>query len=212
MRRTPRRLVLAWSATAPLLVGGCAQLLVGKQPPMPTIYRLTPKVELPPRLPRVGWVLVVAEPTADGALDTTRVAILTDGARVDRLADVAWSDRPTAMLQLTMVQAFQASGRVAAVGTDRDDLRGSFLLQSTLDAFQLEPEAEGYVADVRLHARLLRLPSREIADSRSFARRVEAASGTNDAAIAAFNVAAGGLLEELVAWTVAGKSGTKPRT
>lgn len=212
MRRTPRRRVLALGVGAPLLVSGCAQLLVGSGPPSPTVYRLTPKVALPPRLPRADWVLVVAEPTAEGALDTTRVAILTDGARVDRLADVAWSDRPTAMLQLAMVQAFQTSGRVPAVGTDRDDLRGSFLLQSTLDAFQLEPEATGYMANVRLHARLLRLPSREIADSRSFTQRVPAASGTNDAAIAAFNTAVGGVLDELVVWTVAGKSGNKPRS
>lgn len=212
MRRTRRRHVLAWGVTVPLLlVSGCAKLLVGSGPPSPTVYRLTPKVELPPRLPRVGWVLVVAEPTAEGALDTTRVAILADGARVERLADVAWSDRPTAMLQLAIVQAFQDSGRLSAVGTDRDDLRGSFLLQATLDAFQLEPEATGYVADVRLHARLLRLPSREVADSRSFARRVAAATGTNDAAIAAFNTAVGSLLQELVVWTVAGKSG-KPRS
>ena len=67
--------------------------------------------------------------------------------RVDRLADVAWSDRATAMLQFVIVQAFQASGRLSAVGTDRDDLPGRYLLQSTLDAFQLEPEGEGYAAD-----------------------------------------------------------------
>ena len=106
------------------------------------------------------------------------------------------------MLQFLIVQAFQASGRLLAVGTDRDDLPGRYLLQSTLDAFQLEPEGQGYAADVKLHARLLRLPARDVAGAQLFTRRVLATDSSNTAAIAAFDVAVAGVLEDLVAWTL----------
>src|SRR5215213_3514235 len=61
-------------------------------------------------------------------------------------------DRPSAMLQLAIGQAFQRAGRLSAVGTYRDALPGRFLPQSTLDAFQLEPEGQGFAVDMSLHS------------------------------------------------------------
>ena len=199
--RPGRRHLLALGAAAPLLLGGCARLLLGGKPPPPSEYRLTPAVELPAKLPKVDWILIVAEPTAEGAIESIRIAVLAAG-RIDRLADVVWSDRPTKMLQFAMVQTFQASGRLKAVGTDRDDLPGRYQLQSTLDAFQLEPDGAGYAAVVTLHARLLRLPGREVAGAQQFTRRVPAAATSNDAAVAAFDAAVSGVLGDLVGWTL----------
>jgi cholesterol transport system auxiliary component len=206
MRPTGRRRLLALGTGAPLLLGGCAKLLLGGQSAPPSEYRLTPKLELPANLPKVDWVLIIAEPTAEGAIESTRIAILVEG-RIDRLAGAVWSDRPSAMLQFAMVQAFQSSGKVKAVGTDRDDLPGRYQLQSTLDAFHLEPEAAGHVAVVSLHVRLLGLPAREVAGGQRFTRRVAATAATNDAAVTAFDEAVAGVLDELVAWTLrAGRS------
>ena len=88
------------------------------------------------------------------------------------------------------------------MGTDRDDLPGRFMLQSTLNAFQLEPEGSGYAATVGLNARLLRLPGREVAGAQAFSQRVTASERSNAAAAAAFDQAVTTLLEELVAWTL----------
>ena len=77
------------------------------------------------------------------------------------------------------------------------------MLQSTLNAFQLEPEGSGYAAMVRLNARLLRLPGREVAGAQAFSQRVTASERSNAAAAAAFDQAVTALLEELVAWTLA---------
>ena len=186
MTRTERRRVLTMGSCFPLVLAGCAGVLDAAKAPAPTEYRLTPKLTFPDTLPRADWVLIVAEPAAEGALDSDRIAVLAQG-RVDRLADVAWS---------------QASGRLAAVGTDRDDLPGRYLLQSTLDSFQLEPEGQVYAADVRLHARLLRLPTRDVAGAQQFTRRVLATASSNTAAITAFDAAVAGVLEDLVAWTL----------
>jgi cholesterol transport system auxiliary component len=194
--------MLTMGAGFPLVLVGCAGVLSASKAPAPTEYRLMPKLTFPDSLPRANWVLIVAEPAAERALDSQRITVLAYG-RVDRLADVTWSDRATAMLQHLIVQAFQVSERLSAVGTDRDDLPGRYLLQSTLDAFQLEAEGQDYAADVRLHARLLRLPAREVAGVQQFTRRVLAAESSSSAAIEAFNLAVAGVLEELVAWTLA---------
>ncbi len=171
MRRADRRGVLALGAGIPLALGGCAGLLTARNAPPPTEYRLTATAEFPsgPAAARLG--AVGRRAGCRGGLDTSRIAVLANG-RVDRLADVVWSDRATVMIQFLIVQAFQASDRLRAVGTDRDDLPGRYLLQSTLNAFQLEPEGTGYAAQVRLHARLLALPTREVAGGEEFSQRV----------------------------------------
>ena len=199
MIRSDRRGLLALGLGSSL--GGCTGLLAARRAPPPAEYRLSARPTFPPNLPKRDWVLLVAEPSAEGALDTSRIAVLAQG-RVERLADVAWSDRATAMLQFLIVQAFQAANRLRAVGTDRDDLPGRYLLQSTLNAFQLEPEGSGYAAQVSLHARLVALPTREVAGARDFRQRVAATATSNEAAVAAFDAAVTQILADLVAWTL----------
>lgn len=201
MRLADRRRAIILGAGLPLALGGCSGVLPARNAPPPTEYTITAKPALPGDLPRRDWVLLVAEPTAEGSLDTSRIAVLADG-RVDRLADVVWSDRATVMLQFLIVQAFQGADRLRAVGTDRDDLPGRYLLQSTLNDFQLEPEGGGYAAQVSLSARLLALPTREVAGTREFSRRVPASASSNEAAVAAFDTATAAILGELVAWTL----------
>lgn len=206
MRLADRRSAIALGAGLPMALGGCADLLTARIAPPPAEYTLTADPTLPADLPRRDWVLLVAEPTAEGALDTSRIAVLADG-RVDRLADVMWSDRATVMLQFLIVQAFQSAGRLRAVGTDRDDLPGRYLLQSTLNDFQLEPEGGAYATQVSLNVRLLALPTREVAGTKTFTRRVPAAASSNEAVVAAFDEAVAAILGELVAWTLrAGRS------
>ena len=201
MTTTHRRGVIRLAAAAPLLLAGCGGVLEARKDAPPSEYRLMANPVFPDDLPRADWVLVVTEPEAAGALESDRMVIMQQG-RIDRVADVTWSDRPSAMLQFAMVQAFQASGRLKGVGTERDDLPSRYMLQSTLDTFQLEQEGEGLAAAVGLNARLLRLPGREVVGSKEFAQRVLAAERSNAAAVAAFDTAGTGLLEELVPWTL----------
>jgi cholesterol transport system auxiliary component len=201
MTTTHRRGALRLATAAPLVLAGCGGVLEARNDAPPSEYRLTAEPAFPDDLPRADWVLVVTEPEAEGALESDRIVIVQQG-RIDRVADVTWSDRPSAMLQFAMVQGFQASGRLKGVGTERDDLPSRYMLQSTLDTFQLEPEGAGLAAAVGLNARLLRLPGREVVGSKEFARRVPAAERSNAAAVAAFDAAVTGLLEELVPWTL----------
>ena len=201
MSQIDRRAALGLALGTLPWLAGCGGVLDARNAAPPAEYRLMPDPSLGTDLPKRDWVLIVAEPQAAGALDTDRMTLITQG-RVDRIADVTWSERPAAMLQFAIVRAFQDSGRLRGVGTDRDDLPARFILQSTLDAFQLEPEGEGYAAQIDLDARLLRLPGRDVVGGKAFRQRVPAAERSNAAAAAAFNQAATALVEELVAWTL----------
>jgi cholesterol transport system auxiliary component len=204
--RPGRRRVLlrGLAATAGAVVGAtaCVPKLPG-QGAGPRTFRLTPKTTFPADLPRVAWSLAVAEPTAEQALDTTRIAVLTGGTAVDYVAQATWVDRAPAMVQALIVQSFQASGAVAAVGTDRDRLRAQYLLRSELRAFQLNRGGDGAgTVRVRLDPTLLRLPRREPVGRTSLAAEVAPDAPGTDAAIAAFDAALGKMLRELVAWTL----------
>jgi ABC-type uncharacterized transport system auxiliary subunit len=201
MRLADRRRAIVLGAGLPLALGGCTGLLAARNAPPPAEYTLTGTPSLPEDLPRRDWVLLVAEPNAEGSLDTSRITMLADG-RVERLAGVVWSDRATVMLQFLIVKAFQGADRLRAIGTDRDDLPGRYLLQTTLNDFQIEPEGAAYAAQVNLNARLLALPTREVAGARDFSQRVLATAASNDAAVAAFDEAVASILGEIVAWTL----------
>jgi cholesterol transport system auxiliary component len=195
---TARRHVLL----AALASAGVLAACVPGQGPAPRTFRLTPKNTYPADLPHVNWSLAVAEPTSEPALDTTRLAVVSDGTAVDYVALANWVDRGPAMVQALLVQSFQGSGRIEVVGTDRDRLRAQYLLRSDLRAFQLNRNGSGTVVRVRLDPALLRLPRREIVGRESFAANMVPEAKGVDAVVAAFDAALGSVLKQTVMWTL----------
>ena len=196
-----RRQVLLGALASAGALGACVPSLPG-QGPAPRTFRLTPKNTYPADLPHVNWSLAVAEPTSEPALDTTRLAVVSDGTAVDYVALASWVDRGPAMVQALLVQSFQGSGRIEAVGTDRDRLRAQFLLRSDLRAFQLNRNGGDAIVRVRLDPTLLRLPRREIVGRESFAANVAPEGQGVDAVVAAFDAALGSVLKQTVMWTL----------
>ena len=108
MRRTERRRALTMGAGFPLILVGCAECWT------------RPRHRTGPSTPhaQVDFSGLAAtrqlgadrgRAPAEGALDSDRIAVFAQGS-VDRLANVAWSDRATAMLQLLIVQASRLPG------------------------------------------------------------------------------------------------------
>lgn len=183
------------------LLAGCLPTLPG-QGPAPQSFRLTPKTTYADDLPHVNWSLAIAEPSAEPTLDTTRIAVVSDGVGVDYVALANWVDRAPAMVQTLLVQSFAASGRIEAVGTDRDRLRAQYLLRSELRAFQINRNNGDLVVRVRLDATLLRLPRRETEGHERFAAEAKPEGQGVAAAVGAFDAALGRVLKEVVAWTL----------
>ncbi len=205
-RPPARRPGLLARALAMVLAAGlaaCGTLLPGQGPP-PDIYTLTPKTTFDVNLARVGWQLVVEEPQAAGGLDTTRIALSESPTRVDYFASARWTERAPQMVQTLLVESFENSGRIVAVGREAIGLRSDFNLRTDLREFQAEYYGISGAprVRVRLNAKIVKQPRREIIASKTFEQVVKA-SGTRMADIvAAFDDALGGVLKQTVQWTL----------
>ncbi len=191
---------------AVLLAGlaACAGILPGQGPPA-DIYTLTPKSTFTPGFARVEWQLVVEEPHAMGAIDTTRIALAKSPTRMDYFASVRWSERAPQMVQTLLVESFENSGRIVSVGREAIGLRSDFNLRTDLREFQAEyyDLQAGPRIRVRINAKIVKQPRRTIIASRNFEQVVVADGSSVEAVVAAFDDALGKVLRQTVEWTLA---------
>ena len=147
------------------------------------------------------WQLLIATPDAPLDLNSVRIAVEPSPARIDYYADVAWADRPPAMLQDLLLQSFDSSGRISAVQRQSGGLKADFVLNSELHDFQVEAGAGEPTAHLRITTRLVRTRDRTIIATKSF-EISQPATGSFDGAIAAFDSGLKSLLPQIVDWTL----------
>ena len=174
--------------------------------PPPRLFRLTPKSTFDD-LPAVDWQLLIELPEAPAGLNTTRVALLRDQTELEYYARANWTDRAPSMIQTLIIESFQNSGAIIAVGRESIGLRSDFVLKTELREFQAEyragaPAGSGPDAHVRLNGILVKMPQRAIIASVQIDRSQPAAADRLAAIVAAFDDALGSALKELVTWTL----------
>lgn len=186
-----------------LLAGGCTEILPG-QGPAPNLYTLSPKNIFGGDLPTVKWQLAVEEPIASGGIDTQRIALANHPLETQYFAEARWTERAPQMVQTLMVESFENTGRIVAVGRQALSIRADYELKTDLREFQAEyfDGAKVPTAHVRLNAKLVRHPRRDIVASQTFETKVPAASNDMLAIVAAFDEALGKVLRRLVEWTL----------
>lgn len=189
-----RRHFLAASAAG---LAGC-QILPDVNQPL-TLYTLKPKLALAQAPAAVGWQLVVAEPAAERDIDTTRIALARTPNVIEYFADGNWSDTAPKMVQAKLIEAFESTKAIVAVGRDAAGLRADYILQSDLRDFQAEYAAGGApVAHVRLIAKLVQMPERRI--TRTVSAEASTPAGGRELApvVVAFEQALGQVLSRIV--------------
>lgn len=202
-----RRRVLRLGAALPLvgLLPACTDLVPGQRP-APNFYRLTPKSTFSDDLPYAEWQLVLEAPVANAGLATTRIALAQQPLEVEYYARSSWTDRAPQMVQTLMIESFENSRRIVSIGRESLGLRSDFVLKSELREFQAEYYSveEGQPPQVRVNisGKLVQMPRRVIVASSSFEEIVQAEADTVEAVVAAFDQALGGVLRDLVGWTL----------
>jgi cholesterol transport system auxiliary component len=200
MTARPQRFAILLLVAAGL--AGCGGLL--SDAPKRELYRVSPKFAFPAGLPHVGAQLLVATPTAPAGLDTERISLSRSSVSLDYFADAQWADRVPYLVQTSLVEGFEKSAAIPAVGPDRGGLRADFVLETAIGDFAAiydSPNGPPRVS-VRLTAQLVRMPERKIVAQTSVTREVNAAANAVPEIVRAFETALSGAIGEVVTWTL----------
>src|SRR5258706_3070967 len=192
-----RRAALAGGASA-IVLGACSGI-IGRRASSP-IYVLRPSYAPASAGPPVRWQLTVELPEAPDALDSMRIVLLQPSGQMDYYADANWQDRLPSALQGTLVEAFEASGRMQAVGRDTEGLKSDYLLVTDIRDFQARYSAPDAAptAVVRIVAKLIATRTRTIVVSKDAHAEIQAARNDVPSVIAAFNQALAAVQSQIV--------------
>ena len=187
-----------------VVLSGCEGLVPTLGGPPANLYTLTPKNTFAKDLRRVRWQLVVDEPLASGGLNIDRIALRHSPTELKYFARARWTERAPRMVQTLMVESFENSGAIVAVGRKAIGLRSDYNLITELREFQAEYfKSDGVpTVRVRLNAKLVKQPRRAIVASRTFESTIKSEGKAMRDVIRAFDQALGKVLRHTVEWTI----------
>ena len=198
---------------AGLLLAACTGIIPGTGEPL-KLYTLTPKSTYEGAVPEVDWQLVIETPIAPAGINTNRIALSHSPITLDYFAGATWTDSAPAMVQTLLVESFENTGRIVAVGRESVGLRADYVLKIELREFQAEyasPDTPPTV-HIRIISKLVRMPVREIVASHMTERKAVAAANTLDGVVAAFDEALGPVLKDVVVWTLTAVPPQRPQS
>jgi len=203
MMEPAARLSRRWLLGAPsLALTGCASLLgLG---PAPHLYRVTLKSTYPVNLPHLSGQLLVDVPSAPAGLDTARIALSRSAVSIDYFADSEWIDRVPLMVQTALLDSFESSGAITAIDREAIGLRADLILKTDIRHFEARYDSRDRPPEVwvEISARLVDPSGRDVVAHASFERRKQAQGSDIAQIVPAFDDALGGVMEDIVGWTV----------
>ena len=199
-----------------LIAGTCAVALsacsgiVGPPEP-PPLYVLRPPVPPAGGGPRVDWQLSIVLPDAPDSLDTNRIVLQHPNGTMDYYADASWPDRLSLLVQSALIDAFEASNRISAVGRDTDGLKSDYLLQTDIRDFEAIYETDDTAPSVvvRIDARIVNQRTRAIVQALNARAEVDSEANTVPAVVAALNQALGQVMGQIAGWALAAPAPAK---
>ena len=193
-----------WLAAVGLTVVLAACELIPGTGPAPSLYNLTPKSTFDPAIEPVSWQLVIEEPRASGGLDSNRIALRPAPTELKYFAEARWTERAPKMIQTLLIESFENTEKIVAVGRQTVGLRADYSLKTELREFQAQyfDDNPAPVIRVRLNAKIIRQPRQEIIASESFEEVLRAEGSGMEPIIAAFDRALGKVIKRLVTWAL----------
>ena len=199
---------LAAVSVALVLMSGCAGLTTLTTAATPTdLFTLTPKSTFDPSLPRLRHQIVVAEATATAAVSNDRIAVQPSPLKVEFLPGARWVDRAPAIIQTLLIESYENSGKVDAVGRSAVSLRPDYLIVTDVREFQARAAPDAQPNDplqvqVRLNVKVVYADFDRIIASRSFEEIVNTKSDDAEDVAEAFDEALGAVMKGAVQWSV----------
>ncbi|HVU19618.1 MAG TPA: ABC-type transport auxiliary lipoprotein family protein [Rhizomicrobium sp.] len=189
--------------TGALLLSGCSDLIGPSSTPQ-QLYVLRPTGGVSTNGPKVSWSLAISASAISDHLDSSRIALTQPDNSVDYYAGSAWTDHLPRLVRDALVEAFENSGRIAAVSSDSEGFHADYILQAQIRDF----EARYTVLDgiptvwVRVESKMAPSKGREIIASLNSIHQVQATANSVPAAVRAFNDAMGAVVSDVVNWAL----------
>lgn len=168
------------------------------------LYQLKPAVPAASGGGRVPWQLSITLPETPDSLDTDRIVLVQPDNRLDFYANARWPDRVPFLVQSALIEAFENSGRIGAVGRDTEGLKSNYFLLTDIRDFQARydaPDAPPTVV-IRIATKMIAANTRTIV--RSMTAKAESATTVNSvpAVAGAFNQALASAVGQIVNWAL----------
>lgn len=202
------KLTKHWGRAAGILalmagLSACGFTLPGGGP-APDIYELSPKSTFDENLPKVDLQLVLEEPSSARGIDTDRMALRPSPIEVKYFAGARWVDRAPRMVQLLLVESFENTGKIVAVGRQSIGLRPDYGVKSDLREFQAEYFEAGGLPKihVRLNIKLIKMPEARIVASHTFDQIAPASGKEITEIVKSFDETLGKVMRQSVEWTL----------
>lgn len=150
----------------------------------------------------VDWSLIVENPGASRAYDTTKIAVSRSPGRIEYFGGGEWASRAPVVLQMAMIQAFEDSGRILAVGNRADIGLADLALQTDIRRLDLDVAGGGRTARIDIYVRLTNGRSQVFA-AKGFSASSSARSDSGDDVAAAFDASMQTVVGDIVNWAFA---------
>ncbi|HEY2035064.1 MAG TPA: ABC-type transport auxiliary lipoprotein family protein [Rhizomicrobium sp.] len=198
--RTSRRAALV--IVSAVVLAACGSLLGPTEAP-PQIYVLHPSFGPVANAPAVQWQFGVTEPVSPEVFDSKRIT-LTLGQTMDYYAGSAWGDLAPDLLQGLLVEAFEKSGKIKAVGRNSAGVRADILVTTEIRDFSAHYDVQNGIPTivVDIVAKLITATHHDVIATYDARHEEKASANSVPAVVAAFNVATGAVLEDIVSWSL----------
>jgi cholesterol transport system auxiliary component len=155
-------------------------------------------------LPHRSVQLLVDVPLAPAGLDSSRIALSRSLVSIDYFADSEWTDRAPLLVQTAILQSFENSKAITAIDRESAGLRADFILKSEIRHFEAVYDSSNGPPEVwvAINVRLVNPSTRDVVAQSSFERRQRASANDVPSIVSAFDEALGGVMKDIVVWTV----------
>ncbi|XWN28864.1 MAG: ABC-type transport auxiliary lipoprotein family protein [Devosia sp.] len=181
----------------PLFVVGCA----GGGEKIEAIYTITAATSPPPVAGSTSAQILVPEPRALKAFSTEQIAVKPTELTLSYYPAVAYQDTAPKVLQRVLLDTFQNTGRVRAVGLPGQSLLINYQVVTEIRAFQAETYA-GDRARVEVAVKLLNDANGRVIKEQVFTTTAPLPSDSAEDAAIGINQAAQALAGDIVAWVL----------
>ena len=184
-----------------LLPAGCALLDPG--PPMASVI-LPVQVPVASQSDRLPVQLLVTRPAADGGTGTDRIMALMNGYEVRALDSAKWVSPVPMMVQRQLVDALEASRRLAAVSWEESNIDEKYRLSTDIRRFFLRYDTADKppTADTTMVFSLVRTETGKILARKLIQMEEPCQDNTVQAFVAAFSQAMTKTLTQTTDWVV----------